>query len=329
MIRARRHSKHRHRPSDQKLLVGLQAFWLAFVIALGAWWVFLMFTQASKIAGLEEQLGVANAATEGQWLRTQRMILWEGSTFFATLLLSLALVTHLYRRDSKRARSLQAFFASVTHELRTPLASIRLQAESLADLDHQDPHVRTLLDRLLDDTTRLETQVDRALELARVEGGGRVLTQPLNLAEAVAQTLRHWRPPLQRPVEPRTSVQNARVLADPAALQIILRNLLDNCVWHAEGDPLRIEVSSHTNGHDPDVVLRIRDHGNPTQSTPASPGTLFEKGPKSRGAGVGLYLVRILMQRMGGHASFQQLSTTEKGPGFQVDLHFQPSPQHG
>jgi signal transduction histidine kinase len=327
MSRTRSTSSRHRRPSSQIVLVALQAFWLAFVIALGAWWVYLMFTQAGKIAGLEEQLGVASATTEGQWIRTQRMLLWEGSTFFAALLLSIALIGHLYWRDSRRARSLQAFFASVTHELRTPLASIRLQAESLADLDHQDPHVRTLLERLLDDTTRLETQVDRALELARVEGGGPVLTQPLDLAPTVAQILRTWRPPLQRAVQPQNAVRDARVLADPAALQVILRNLLDNCVWHAEGDPLRIDISCRNAPGE--VVLGIRDHGRRTEAVVAAPGTLFQKGPQSRGAGVGLYLVRVLMQRMGGRASFQHIHAADHASGFQVDLHFQEAPRHG
>ncbi|MBL9127731.1 MAG: HAMP domain-containing histidine kinase [Verrucomicrobiales bacterium] len=327
MSRPRTPAQRARRPSAQVVLVALQAFWLAFVIALGAWWVYLMFTQAGKIAVLEEQLGVANAATEGHWVRTQRMILWEGSTFFAALLVSLAMVGHLYWRDMRRARSLQAFFASVTHELRTPLAGIRLQAESLADLDHRDPNVRTLLERLLDDTTRLETQVDRALELARVEGGGPVLTRPLDLEQAVAQVLRHWKPPLQRAVAPENSVRDARVLADPAAVQIILRNLLDNCAWHAEGDPLRVEVSSRAASGS--VVLTVRDHGKAPAAPVHAPGTLFEKGPKSRGAGVGLYLVRVLMQRMGGHAAFRCLASPTDGTGFQVDLVFQEAPHHG
>lgn len=327
MSRLRSTTTRHHKPSAQIVLVALQAFWLAFVIALGAWWVYLMLSQAGRIALLEEQLGVANATTEGQWIRTQRMLLWEGATFFASLLLSLALLGHLYWRDSRRARSLQAFFASVTHELRTPLASIRLQAESLAELDHQDPHVRTLLDRLLDDTTRLETQVDRALELARVEGGGPVLTQPLDLSQVVAQILRNWRPPLQRAVQPRNAVEATRVLADPAALQVILRNLLDNCVWHAEGDPLRIDITSRTAPGE--VILGVRDHGRLPESVVATHGKLFEKGAKSRGAGVGLYLVRVLMQRMGGHASFHHILPPQTDSGFQVDLHFQEVPRHG
>lgn len=327
MSRPKSTSHRARRPSPQIVLVALQAFWLAFLIALGAWWVYLMFTQAGKIALLEEQLGVANATTEGQWVRTQRMLLWEGSTFFGALLISLAMIGHLYWRDMRRARSLQAFFASVTHELRTPLAGIRLQAESLADLDHQDANVRTLLERLLDDTTRLETQVDRALELARVEGGGPVLTQPLDLGPAVGQVLRNWKPPLQRTVQPANTVRDARVLADPAAVQIILRNLLDNCAWHAEGDPLRVELFSRTAPGE--IVLVVRDHGRAAASSAPAPGTLFGKGPKSRGAGVGLYLVRVLMQRMGGHAVFRTVSSTTKDTGFQVDLHFQEAPQHG
>ena len=96
--------------------------------------------------------------------------------------LSIALVW-LYLRDQRRTNSLRAFFASVTHELRTPLTSIRLQAESLADAGNASP----LVERLLEDTSRLEGQVEKTLELARIEGGGELDLQPLPI-HALAAT---------------------------------------------------------------------------------------------------------------------------------------------
>ena len=87
----------------------------------------------------------------------------------------------LYWRDAKRTRSLQAFFASLTHELRTPLTSIRLQAESISDGLADHPEQKDFLQRLLEDSQRLELQVERVLELARVEGGGPIFTQAIQI----------------------------------------------------------------------------------------------------------------------------------------------------
>src|SRR5690606_29195371 len=93
-------------------------------------------------------------------------------------------------RDRKRTRSIQAFFASLTHELKTPLTSIRLQAESIADPTNDDAFKRQLVERLLADTSRLEAQVERSLELARLEGGGPVFVQGYELKNLIERGLR-------------------------------------------------------------------------------------------------------------------------------------------
>ena len=72
---------------------------------------------------------------------------------------------------------MQAFFASVTHELRTPLTSIRLQAEAIAEGEQRAELAR----RLLEDSHRLESQIDKTLELARIEGGGPLSEQAMPL----------------------------------------------------------------------------------------------------------------------------------------------------
>jgi signal transduction histidine kinase len=305
-----------------RTLVALIFAWLSFLSALGGWWVYHMKQQAGRIAELERQAGLTSLEASQQWARTQRMLHWEGTTFFGALLVSLLLLGWLYWRDSRRARSLHAFFASVTHELRTPLTGIRLEAESLAELTTAESPSRALVERLLDDTTRLESQVERALELARVEGSGPVFTQPLNLRSSVGQFIRQWRLPVAPTVTIRNHVSEGAILADPAALQIILRNLLENSVHHCRRPALTVTLASDT--HADHVTLSVADDGEAPSGLPRKLGGLFEKGDRSKGAGVGLYLVRVLMQRMGGRADFQ--ATPQ---GFRVDLHFRKEESHG
>ncbi len=314
-------------PGPLRTVALLQIGWFAFLSALGGWWVALMSRQAGQIADLERQLGVGTSATAAQWTRTERMLRWEGATFFAALFLTLAFVAWLYWRDSKRARALQAFFASVTHELRTPLTGIRLEAESLAELVPPGGEARVLVDRLLDDSARLEAQVERALELARVEGEGTVFTAPLNPRALVTQLVRHWHPSGSRPVSVDNQVTDGAILADAAALQIILRNLLENSVRHARRDPLSVRISSReTDGW---TELLVADDGGAPEPLPRGLGSLFAKGPGSRGAGVGLYLVRSLMERMGGAATFGPVESAGAPPGFQVGLRFRREVPHG
>lgn len=311
------------KPSTRvRVLVALGFAWLIFLPALGGWWVFHMRQQAERIAALEERSGAPASEAGRQWSRTQRMLYWEGGTFFVGVSGTLFLVAWLYWRDSRRARSLHGFFASVTHELRTPLTGIRLEAESLAELTAPDSPSRALVERLLDDTTRIESQVERALELARVEGAGPVLTQPLNLRSVVGQFLRQWRAPVSTRVAVQNHVGNDAILADPAAVQIILRNLFENSVRHCGRDQVTIELSSATA---PDSAsLTVSDDGQPAEGLPRQLGKLFAKGATTKGTGVGLYLVRALMERMGGRAEFEPSPTTNAGArgGFRVRLHF-------
>ncbi len=310
----------KHPPARMRTLVAVTFGWMLFLCALGGWWVFHMNQQASRIAELEQKAGLTFADVEAEGARTQRMLYWEGGTFFTALVISVLLLGWLYWRDARRARALHAFFASVTHELRTPLAGIRLEAESLAELTAADSPARAVVERLLDDSTRIEAQVERALELARVEGAGPVPTRPLDLRSVVAQFIRQWRPPVSPTVTVSNRVEQGAILGDPAALQIILRNLLENSVRHSQRDPVVVELASVSRTDR--VTLTVTDNGVPATETPRQLGGLFEKGAASRGAGVGLYLVRSLMQRMGGSVQFTPGQGGASSRGFCVQLHF-------
>src|SRR5580698_5911485 len=165
--------------------------WLALQIALVVWWATVIGRQARRIAALESLNGADGDLAAAHWSRTRLMLVGESSTFLLLLLALSLLLAWLYWREHRRARSMQAFFASVTHELRTPLTSIRLQAEAIAEGEGGAELAR----RLLEDSHRLESQVDKTLELARIEGGGSLREQSIPLhawlehvLESIAQT---------------------------------------------------------------------------------------------------------------------------------------------
>lgn len=297
-----------------RLMIGAQLFWLAIVLLLGGWWCRLVLIQAARIAELETGLGMIPEAVLNQ-LRTHRMVFWESLTYFILLIGSTIVVFWLYWRDVKRSRGVQAFFAAMTHELRTPLTSIRLQAEALGEGLAGDPAQKAWVDRLLEDTLRLESQVERTLELARVEGGGPVFPEPLELKPWLERWASGCREAYGLKVRIELSVSDVTAIADPTALGVVMRNLLENSVRHAlqcSDSPLEIRINATEQGGG--VLLCFRDNGPGFSGDRKKLGEIFEKGAGSSGTGVGLYLIRVLVAQMGGKATFRA------DQGFEVQI---------
>lgn len=309
--------------SDRRLrvMLGAHLLWLLLVFLLGTWWGNLVLGQAKRIADLESALGMSSAETLSHWHKTQRMLHWEGAFFSVLLLASTVFLFWLYWRDVKRANGIEAFFASVTHELRTPLTSIRLQAESIAEavttdqLSSSPLALGALTERLLEDSVRLATQVERTLELARLEGGGPVYTQALQLKPWLERFVRTS--DYLKSIEFKTDLADKVIEADPVALHVILKNLFENSIKHSRKE--RVQMTLRTGIQKPgEVSLSLKDDGPGQDEKIKGLGNIFQKGPRSQGAGVGLYLVKTLMTRMQGHAEFNPCAD-----GFEVRLTFQ------
>jgi signal transduction histidine kinase len=307
------------RPVRQSRRVAILAgVWLMVILVLGFWWATNMLRQSEQIAELSLHAEIpAKQAREAQEqvATTQRMLHWESGAFLLLLMTVSGALFWYYRRDMQRARGTQAFFAALTHELRTPLTSVRLQTEAIA----AGEPTQELIDRLLADTHRLESQIDKTLELARLEGGGSLAEQAIRLDAWLERVLQGLAAQEGEGAELRVVVDAnlPPVHGDTAALQMILRNLLENSLRH--GDRERIHVDVHASLIGSRVQLHYRDDGRGFEGDPSRLGRLFLRGGSSRGTGVGLYLVRVLMDRMGGDVEFAHA----EGGGFAATMRFQ------
>ena len=305
-------------PVRQSRLVAILAgVWLVIILVLGFWWGTLLLRQSARIAELSVAAGIPQSESLAELARTQRMLLWEGGSYLLLLLTLSAALFWFYWRDMQRARGTQAFFAALTHELRTPLTSVRLQSEAIA----AGEPTQELVDRLLADTYRLESQIDKTLELARIEGGGALAEQAIRLDPWLDRVLRAIVATegdaalLSVSLEPGLPA----IRGDTSALQLILRNLVENASRHGDREPIHIDVTARNAGGY--VEVHVRDDGRGFEGDPAKLGRLFLRGSSSRGTGVGLYLVRVLMERMGGRVEF----AAAPDGGFAATLRFQRS----
>ncbi len=299
-------------------LLALAALWLFFALALGFWWNRLAVSLAGRVSDLEARLGITSSEHLSE-ARMLRMLNLESGAFLVFFLAFTLVLLILNWKFVKRSQGLQRFFTGVTHELRTPLTSIRLQAESICGARAASSEVVELGRRLLEDCLRLESQVDRTLDLAALEGGSSIHLTSLDLKRLIERALQPWLQTFgsRLTFELDSSLDGIQIEADPSAVRTIFRNLIDNSFRHTPSDsPCRIWISATATSTG--VTVQLRDSGTETARFPpgSTPGELFVRGQKSQGTGVGLYLVQSLMRQMGGSVNF------DLSPGFPVQLQF-------
>ena len=236
--------------------------------------------------------------------------MWEGSFFLLALGACIVVIARALRAEALVMLEQDNFLQLVSHQFKTPLASLQLSLETMALRPLSAEQSRVLTERMLSDLSRMEGMVTRILESARIERGRIELRhEPVDLGAAVRRVTAQAE---ERARQERISLgadieSGLMVLTDPLALDVILRNLLENSL--AAVAPVgggSIVFSGRRLG--PDVELTVRDSG--VGFRPADSTRLFEKftrlhpgGGSYHGTGLGLYIVRRLMQLMGGRVS--------------------------
>ena len=284
-----------------KLLVLIQGLWVVTLLVLAIWWGTLLTQQSDEIASLQTQLGIPSSQVQSRLDKTEHMITGESGTFIFLILITNGILFVFFARDTKRSRSLEAFFASITHELRTPLTSIRLQAEALRDID-DNPKNAPFLGRLLEDVSRLEGQVQETLELARIEGGGKLNLQPVPIKNFLQNRILPQYNLGDKKLIVRFSAEESFVLADVSSLNIIFRNVFDNALKYSTQNPTELSIRSEKHEHH--YFLDVTHENSKFSGDRSHLGTLFYRGGNSQGAGIGLYLIQTLMEKMKGTADF-------------------------
>ena len=229
-------------------------------------------------------------------------------------------------REAEVARLQTDFVNKVSHDLRTPLTSIRMFVETLQLGRLQDPDRQAeALEIIADETARLSALINRLLDWARMESGKRSFQlQRRPVEEIVDAALQAFEPQrLAGATELTRSVEAGLPLvsADPQALTEALLNLLNNAHKYT-GPVKKIAVTARREG--PNVVIRVSDNG------PGIPRRdqkrIFEKfyraqDPLSRtieGTGLGLAMVKHIVRAHGGHVSVE--SDLGKGASFTIAL---------
>jgi len=219
------------------------------------------------------------------------------------ILNTISLVREIHRNEQK-----DAFINAVTHELKTPVASIRLYLETLQTRAVDEEKRKEFYSIMLDDSERLLATIEQILRTGRMGAAGRRLNLVrLDLGELVEECMARTRALHRIPAESFTFHPGPpiSIMGDLEEVRAAVSNLIENAVKYS-GKNVNVRVETERlDGH---VLLRVKDAGMGIPK--AELKRVFKRfhrvpGPltsRVKGTGLGLYIVRSVAKRHGGRA---------------------------
>lgn len=245
------------------------------------------------------------------------ILLFFGVLLLAMIISGVVLNTIFLVREIRRNEQHDAFINAVTHELKTPVASIRLYLETLLTRTVDEKKRNEFYRIMLDDSDRLLATIEQVLRTGRVGPANRVVnSSDVDLNNLVEECLRRARTlhKLQPNCFTYRSASAITVLGDPDELRAAVSNLIDNAVKYSGADVNVIVELSKIDGQY--AALSVKDQGMGIPKGELK--RIFKRfyrapGPHTtrlKGTGLGLYIVRSVAKRHGGRAWAES-----EGPG--------------
>lgn len=261
------------------------------------------------------------------WREVALLVL--GIVFFNLLIFGLVLNTTFLIREIRQNEQHDAFINAVTHELKTPVASIRLYLETLKRRDVDEQQRQEFYNIMLADSDRLSKTVEQVLRASRTRHRRRhIAKSAINLGEMVRECLELARVQyglnethLMYTESPEAS--NARVSGDMDELRAAFANLLDNAVKYSD-DEVRVVVSVSA-ADEKRVTVRVADQGIGIPQTQLKrifkrfyrvPGRFMAR---VKGTGLGLFIVKSVVTKHGGRV-YAESGGPGHGSTFTVQL---------
>ena len=230
-----------------------------------------------------------------------------GVIFFALIITGLILNTIFLVREIRRNEQHDAFLNAVTHELKTPIASIKLYLETLKNREVSEEKRREFYDIMLADNERLLGTVEQVLQASQSREKQRLMNLgDQELGSVLSETIdivcsrRHLDTSIIRLTKP---AEDVKVLGDRSELQTAFANLLDNAFKYSGGEP-KISVKLRKSGRSAEIFFRDNGMGIGRSHLKRIFKRFYRAPGQStvpiKGTGLGLPIVRSIIERHGG-----------------------------
>jgi len=229
------------------------------------------------------------------------MVAGEGVVFFILLAFGFRYIKRTVSRELAIARKEKNFLLSVTHELKTPIAAIKLFLETMQSRSLSEDKRQELLLHSVQETKRLQSLTENILMAARLDSGKDTVTAALvDLSELVQREINRFRQLFAVPIESEIAT-GVRVNGDEQMISVVIVNLIENALKYGQSKPIRVVVSLASGS----ANLIVSDSGVGIPS--GEEKRIFEKFYRigneetrtSKGTGLGLFIVDAVAKMHG------------------------------
>jgi K+-sensing histidine kinase KdpD len=282
-----------------------------YVVLQFSWWGFHLIQLSLELEPAKNNLN-----------RRVLMIIGEGSVFFILLLLGLIRIRNTIQKEMELSARQSNFLLSVTHELKTPVASTKLFLQTLNRQNLSEEKRFDLTQKAFEENVRLEQLIENILNATRIENKALkpILTE-FQFSEFAQKIVERFHKRTTKPFIEMDLKNDALIHADQFLLETILTNLIENAIKYA-GENAGIKVYSIATTKS--FIFGVKDFGPGIDSFEQK--NIFEKFYRvgnedtrtNKGSGLGLYIVNEFVQLHGGQISYR--TNEPKGSIFEVTL---------
>ncbi len=295
---------------------------VAYVLFQFCWWAYHIINLQYIIYHLNLSDGIETNISAKIW-----MVAGEGAVFILILLIGAIFTRNSFNREVALGNQQKNFLLSVTHELKSPIAAAKLYLETLLKRDFEKDKQKEIINNTLKETNRLLGLIENILFSAKIESGSYLpVKEDVNISETTLEiiSILKARDPEQKNQQFLSQIENNIFLnTDNIAFYSIVINLIENA---AKYSPPQSKIIIELKKEKGDTILSIFDEG------PGIPEyekkNIFDKfyrigneeTRKAKGTGLGLYIVKHLVEQLGGKISVR--NNIPMGSIFEVGFKF-------
>lgn len=306
-------------------------FIIIYVFAFVFWWSYLLYTKTaqhfSDIVNLKSTQFEYNSNKSSKeyylteefnelnknYMRQKTMIITEGAVFIIVLLIGIIKIYKSFQQEIRLATQQKNFLLSITHELKSPLASIKLINETIKNRDLPKTKQIELIDASLQEVNRLSNLVENILLAAKIENNTFGLNKnKLNLSLIVSDVIDTYKH--REDIRIKDNIEkDVFINGDMVSLNSIIINIIDNAIKYCENPIVEISLKINTNHK---IELSIADNGKGIPDNEKN--KIFDKFYRvgneetrtTKGTGLGLYLVNQLVNFHNGKINLKNNNPT-------------------